>query len=76
MMGEGDKNDISPSNDGAMSTEQMRQQAGNWSLAGDAGLRKHLEVFANRLEVKSLELQNSLSRLERRIDATNTSIGM
>ena len=75
-MNEGDRNTISAESEGVMSTEQMRQQAGNWSLAGDAGLRKHLEVFANRLEVKSLELQNSLSRLERRIDATNTSIGM
>ena len=76
MMDEGDNNNISLANDDVMSTEQIRQQAGDWSLAGDAGLRKHLEAFANRLEVKSVELQSSLSRLERRIDATNTSIGM
>ena len=76
MMTEDDKTTASAVEDeGFLSTEQMRQQAGTWSLAGDAGLRKHLEAFAKRLEAKSLELQGSLSRLERRIDATNTSIG-
>ena len=76
MMTEDDKTTASAVEDEEfLSTEQMRQQAGTWSLAGDAGLRKHLEAFAKRLEAKSLELQGSLSRLERRIDATNTSIG-
>ena len=74
MMEKGDKNPSSE-NEGSLSTEQMRHQAGNWSLAGDAGLRKHLELFAKKVEAKSLELQKSLTNLERRIDATNTSIG-
>ena len=73
-MAEGDKNP-NCQNEGSLSTEQMRQQAGSWSLAGDTGLRKHLEAFAKKLEAKSLELQSSLNLLERRIDATNTSIG-
>ena len=73
-MAEGDKNP-NAENEGSLSTEQMRQQAANWSLAGDTGLRKHLEAFAKRLEAKTLELQNSLNRLECRIDSTNTSIG-
>ena len=60
----------------AMSTDQMRQQANSWSLAGDVGLRKYLESFAQNLEAKSLEFERGLSQLERRISTTHTSIGM
>ena len=76
MTSEGDRNAISAEGEGVMSTEQMRQQAESWKLAQDAELRKHLEGFAKRLECKSQELHAILTRLDRRIDATNTSLGI
>ena len=75
MMTEDDQGQHSSTDEGRMSTDQMRQSAGDWSLANDTGLRKYLEGFANKLEAKSLKLQKALHELERRIDATNTSIG-
>ena len=75
MMTEDDQSQHSSTDEGRMSTDQMRQSAGDWSLANDTGLRKYLEGFANKLEAKSLKLQKALNELERRIDATNTSIG-
>ena len=75
-MSNGDTNNTSAKNDIVMSTEQMRQQASNWSLAGDSALRKYLERFAQNLENKSVQLQQSLTQLERRIDTTNTSLGI
>ena len=75
MMTEDDQSQHSSTDEGRMSTDQMRQSAGDWSLANDTGLRKYLEGFANKLEAKSLKLQKALNELERRIDTTNTSIG-
>lgn len=45
------------------STEEIIKNAPNWSLAGDAGLLKHLESFSEKLLSKAEHTNNNLNKL-------------
>ena len=47
------------------STDEMRQQCGNWTLAGDAGLLLHLQQFSAKLMAKTHEIEKSVHDLSR-----------
>ena len=56
-------------------TEELRQDAAHWTLAGDVELRKHLEALANSIENKAKQLEQSLTNLETQLLATQTAVG-
>ncbi|KAB0791810.1 hypothetical protein PPYR_03610 [Photinus pyralis] len=56
------------------STEEITKNAPNWSLAGDAGLLKHLESFSEKLLLKAEETNNNLNKLLSGLD--NASLAL
>jgi len=62
---------------GCKTTEELRREAsaGNWTLAGDVDLRKHLECLADTVESTAKQLEESITDLESKLLATQTAIG-
>ncbi|PSN44867.1 WASH complex subunit 2 [Blattella germanica] len=56
------------------STEEMRQQSGNWNLAGDAGLLKHLQEFSQNLLAQTHATEVALDSLMEQLRATSTDV--
>ena len=44
-------------------TEEMRRQCNEWTLAGDAGLLLHLQDFSAKLMAKTHEIEKSVHEL-------------
>ncbi|KAG7212754.1 hypothetical protein KM043_013015 [Ampulex compressa] len=65
-------------------TEEMRKRRREWSLAGDAGLLKHLQQFSETLVSKANKTQNALHSLATQLNetailidnVTNTSLAL
>ena len=45
------------------STEEMKRQCSNWTLAGDAGLLLHLQQFAAKLTARTHDIEKSVHQL-------------
>ncbi|XP_057704113.1 WASH complex subunit 2A isoform X2 [Corythoichthys intestinalis] len=56
------------------SLEEMRQSAGNWSLAADSGLLLFLQDFSQRMLSKTHEMEKQLDSLIRDTKATDSSL--
>ncbi|XP_012288350.1 WASH complex subunit 2 [Orussus abietinus] len=76
--------EVDKSWDHAWSTDEIRSKRREWSLAGDAGLLKHLQQFSQNLIFKANKTQETLNSLTTQLDetalfidnVTNTSLAL
>ncbi|XP_066991441.2 WASH complex subunit 2 [Anabrus simplex] len=55
-------------------TDEIRRESGNWSLAGDAGLLNHLQQFSQNLLQRTHSTEVSLNKLIEELKTTSTEI--
>ncbi len=58
-----------------MTSDRMREQSSNWTLACDSELRKRLESTAEKIHQKTQELQKDIENLDSRTVRSSAKLG-